>query len=665
MSQSPAWSMLKDSLVDKLEGYHVRNALFTTYAFEPEFFETNIVPLLLNDRGASLSLHTVVRRLQLECILRETPLPVDVYFDARVVAPGVPWLPYGMHPVKLAGEFHGKVILLLLEDESRNIHCLLGAGSANLTRAGWWENVEAWHFEGPFDPQRPPAGMLEGIQTLLEALPRRQGSALAQFKAAFKDARPTRKRGAAKEFVAFTPQKDTRFLEWISRKVNKESTADAIEVISPYFPETGHGALVARLLESTGTRRLHLWLPEDTWYAGGQAALIEKKRYLELTDVKDLTWCRFIESSLAKCRDKNSTPRFLHTKVIRRQGDFVFMGSVNFSNKAFDLNFEAGFLFDDTGPEWLTGATERPVNFIAPTEVACHDTGIEDMPTAMAVFNWQTLCLSIDFGKSKHCQAISGKVADLLDASGQPVGIRIRVPLEGEKELTVPVDGPLYQSLRNNCWIKLEFRSDGNAMIIWVQQADLAFRPPPVGLEPDLWSVLDMWRGLGAGKAGSQPGDFAALEVMLSRLTGSEEEVPEVADSKDIFAPIATVHGSLYALRQVLFGLKLGEPRLHYYLSSPQVDTLPSLLQLVEKTLDAGGFDVVEVWVILMWVVQIGRDHQKLAPGRVILSTAQRLLDRLHGLPVMAAVDPLWMRWVAEMFLCRPGWEAAVTRGFE
>lgn len=666
MSESPAWEMLKGAMIDKLDGFQVTHALFTTYAFEPEFFETNIVPLLMDDRGASLSLHSAVRRLQLEGQLRESPIGIDVYFDARVVTEGAPWIPYGMHPVKLQGEFHGKVILLLLKDANGNDRCLLGAGSANLTKAGWWENVEAWHFEEPFDPMHPPAGLLDGVRDVLDMLPRRQGGVLARFKAAFRDARPKRKTGIAREFVAFTPKTEMRFLEWLNDRLEAEAVAGPVEVISPYFPEAKHATLVKRLLEATGAQRLHLWLPEDPWHAGGKAALIEKERYQELAAVKEVSWSRFGEASLENRRDKGATPRFLHAKVIRRPGDFAFMGSVNFSNKAFDLNFEAGFLFDDNGPEWLSDQAEVPSIFMQPPVAACHDSGIEDVPVILAFFNWQTLRLTINFGRHNNCADISGQIAEVLDSSGQSTGLRFRIQESGPREFPVPADGVLYQTLRGNPWIKLVLQRDENTIIVWVQQEELSYRPPPAGLEPDIWRVLDMWRGLGAVQAGSNPGDYRALELLLSRQAGSQEELPEPDDAKDIFAPIATVHGSFYALRKLLLTLaERRDPRLDYYLTSPQLDTLPTLLHQVEKTLAAGKFDVVELWVILMWIRQIGRDHAGLAAGRLIRDAAQELLLRLNGLPVMAAIDPRWRAWVEEMFLCRPGREAAVTQGFE
>src|SRR5690242_13172942 len=48
------------------------------------------------------------------------------------------------HPT---GYFHPKNILALVEDADEKQTLIVAALSANLTRAGWWENVEVAHIE--------------------------------------------------------------------------------------------------------------------------------------------------------------------------------------------------------------------------------------------------------------------------------------------------------------------------------------------------------------------------------------------------------------------------------------------------------------------------------------------------------------------------------------
>ena len=56
---------------------------------------------------------------------------------------------YLCHGVNLGNAaFHGKVNLILVQDRDNGKEALLlGAGSNNLSRAGWWDNIECQHWE--------------------------------------------------------------------------------------------------------------------------------------------------------------------------------------------------------------------------------------------------------------------------------------------------------------------------------------------------------------------------------------------------------------------------------------------------------------------------------------------------------------------------------------
>jgi len=663
---SSQWSMLKDALrasIESLEGYRVTHALFTTYSFEPEFFETCIVPLLLPDAGQGLSLHSAVRRLQMEELLRESPIAIDVYFDARVVVPGCPLLPYEMVPVRMKGEFHGKIIFLRLEDARGNVRCVLGAGSANLTKAGWWENIESWFFPPNFNPSRPPAGILPGVTELFKFLETRirADSATASLRDAFKEARPQRVQHGEPTFALFTPN-TPRFTEWLGKQkqVKDAQEHSRLEVVSPYFAQGGHAALVGKLLEATDTDALDLWLPEDSWQAGGPAALIEETCYNELKQVNGLRWCEFRDSDLASSRQAEKTPRFLHAKVIRRPGGFCFMGSVNFSNKAFNANFEAGFLFLDRGEPWLTPLIKPPGRFLKPVEQACHE-GIDDSaPELCASFDWKTLELSLHFVSANERRKCTDKVVRLLDAQGADAGQQVTLPA-----VLRPVNASLSRDLQTNPWIKVVF-SNGSIAVVWVQQHALEYRPPPFDLRPDVWRILDMWRGLTSGGTGSQPGNVEHLEVLLKRCSDGGEAPPEGAREQDIFGGMATVHGSFYLLRRRLQEECKREnlARCEYYFSAPRPDSLANLVERIEHPPDGAPVEAVAAWVMLQWVIQICADHKNMASGKALSRRAQVLLDEQLKREPLSKLEPTWLEWAGRMFLSAPGKERRVARHF-
>ncbi|NBU11378.1 MAG: hypothetical protein EBS84_20605, partial [Proteobacteria bacterium] len=146
-------AVLSGVLEDRIDGRRVVAAVFLTFEFDPGFFEQEILPVILD---VPVSHARGLRLVQLEDALRSCGGRIAVYYDAdRLVAgdAGSSHLDIERVPVrhKQGYVFHPKNVLLLLEKEnasgesSRSL--LVGALSANLTRAGWWENIEAAHFE--------------------------------------------------------------------------------------------------------------------------------------------------------------------------------------------------------------------------------------------------------------------------------------------------------------------------------------------------------------------------------------------------------------------------------------------------------------------------------------------------------------------------------------
>ncbi|WP_321813111.1 MULTISPECIES: phospholipase D-like domain-containing protein [unclassified Paraburkholderia] len=661
------WQTLKEafrSAVEALPGYRVTHAVFTTYAFEPEFFETSILPLLLPDGDGNLSLHSAVRRLQIEAILRETPVAIDVYFDAHVVMPGCPLLPYGMKAMRGPGEFHGKVILLRLEDEEGNVRCILGAGSANLTQAGWWENIEAWHFAQAFDPLRPPGSILPGVKALLAFLVKsgQAGGATRTLDRLFKPAEARRVRRGEPEFGVFLPGVHS-FLEWLGDRVTPSSANARLEVISPYFADTDHAALTNALLDATHSQALDLWLPIDPWQAGGAAALIEECCFKALSEVDALRWSQMSEKGLVQSRKPDQTPRFLHAKVIRQAGNFCFMGSVNFSNKAFRVNYEAGFLFRDEGVSWLEPMDAHPSRFLKPAELARHQGMDDTLPELLASFDWQTRMLLVDFVHRKEAEKFESQSVRLVDAQGAEC--RRRVTLKARIE--VKADESLYQDLKTNPWIRLAF-PDGRLALVWVQQDGLEYRPPPENLRPDVWRILDMWRGLAGGRKGSGPGDFEELEIFLKQRFTDTEAPPEGAPEQDMFEEMAVAHGSFYLLRRSLqeAAERGNAQRCEYYFCAPRPDTLASLVDRFDRPgTQANKPDALAAWVILQWVIQICLDHKNLRSAKLLRRRAEAELLKLLAEEPLCALDARFLEWAARMFLCEPGRERGVTRYFK
>lgn len=125
----------------------VMQAFFSTYSFEPDFFELEVLPLLLGN--PALSSNETIRYYQLQSLMRNHIGRLAVVYDLDVFDPQLaPRLEVDYLPMRVGGACqHAKLMVLVVrERKSEQLSIILGAGSFNLTKAGWWENLEVGHW---------------------------------------------------------------------------------------------------------------------------------------------------------------------------------------------------------------------------------------------------------------------------------------------------------------------------------------------------------------------------------------------------------------------------------------------------------------------------------------------------------------------------------------
>src|SRR5688500_13427897 len=108
-------AVLSEHFQQMLAGRRLRSAVFLTFRFEPDFFEQEVLPVLLD---VPLSHVPDVRLLQLEDALRATERHVAVYYDRGALAPGGQSAKLDVQRVGISyptGVFHPKNVLLLTE----------------------------------------------------------------------------------------------------------------------------------------------------------------------------------------------------------------------------------------------------------------------------------------------------------------------------------------------------------------------------------------------------------------------------------------------------------------------------------------------------------------------------------------------------------------------
>ncbi|MCK4412657.1 MAG: hypothetical protein KAY32_03850 [Candidatus Eisenbacteria sp.] len=419
-------AVLSQRLSEAIAGRRVRVAAFTTFTFDPAFFELHVLPTLFDQ---SFSQIDKVRRIQLEDAMRAVD-QIAVYYDRSALSQdGEPaQLDYRRIDVRRAtGCFHPKLVLLLVDDPTGAEEgddfptsypsLIVGILSANLTRAGWWESVECAHFEEVKDrdwrdvrlgersrPRRCPfrrdlLHLLRRVSATVD--PGEDESAIERIRD-FLRRRTIRRqfRHSSSSGVfhtrIFGGGGRAPLAQWLGNLRLYQGWN--LEVISPFFSSTGAGPLVD-LKDVLEPKEIRVYLPRD---ADG-SALVTPQTYDAIAELANVSWGELQPELIARGRDQSSkklAPRGVHAKVYRLWhrdgGDLLLVGSVNLTESAHSAahagNLEAAFLVDvsEAGiPRrwWLERREERPSEFLK--EERSEEDGLQQAVLNLGLrFDW-------------------------------------------------------------------------------------------------------------------------------------------------------------------------------------------------------------------------------------------------------------------------------------
>src|ERR1043166_4783284 len=141
-------AVLSEQFEERLGGKRLLAAVFVTFRFDPEFFEQQVLPVFLDVPTSHVE---GIRRVQLEDALKEVRYRVAVYYDQGGLDPDAKPARQDVSRIPVihrTGIFHPKNVFALVEERipddsgNRAQSLVVACMSANLTRAGWWENVE-------------------------------------------------------------------------------------------------------------------------------------------------------------------------------------------------------------------------------------------------------------------------------------------------------------------------------------------------------------------------------------------------------------------------------------------------------------------------------------------------------------------------------------------
>jgi hypothetical protein len=657
--------VLSQALGDVIAGRRVRVAMFTTYSFDPGFFELQVLPILfeLPFRQAD-----VLKRIQLEDALRQVE-HIAVYYDQRALASDAEpaQLDYRRIDVRHAtGAFHPKLVLLLVEEPGEDGEpasgyrsLIVGILSANLTRSGWWENVECAHFEEIRDRDLEPARVpFRGeLMALLRRVRRTAGDdedhgaldAIRDFLRARTVRQQMRNVRAQGAWYTSIYHGQARFDEWL-RERRLDVRDWNVEVISPFFPPAGARPLDA-LIEAVRPREVRVFLPTD---ADGKA-LVSPDTYAAVAAL-EARWASLPTGLLERGSGPNAArlpERGVHAKVYRfwrkGEGEVLVVGSVNLTDAAHGRggNLEAAWLIDVSASSsarwWLAPLETEPAEFVDVVPAEDEGLGAEGLDLSLD-FDWGSgsARYRLRHERDVRCEvsALSGarlfEFAALGDGTWRTCGDDAARVME--------------EHLRASSFV--EVRAEDRTWTVLVREENVAHRPSILErLTPE--EILEFWALL----TPEQRAAFLERKLPELRLEGlglvRAERLTGAATLFDRFAGIYHAFGCLRcAIDEALAGERPREAEAK--LLGAKYDSLPSLLQ---RELDDPDRDAVVRYVTFLCARQV-RDGVLARHPEFVAACAERTA-RLDGLlarlgEVRAAValdDGAFLDWFEPAFL--------------
>ncbi len=606
------------------------SAVFTTFCLEPSFFETEVLPVFLD---IPLSHAPAIKLVQLEDALRSLPGSIAVYYDRNglVADGGAAKLDIQRIPIHHAsGIFHPKNVLALVEsiepDETgnRTRALLCSCASANLTRAGWWENVEVAHVEVIEDgkPTRLRDALLGYLDALVQAAEgRRPNDELRASHGALQDIHNFLRRTTRREQRSIDGRLWPHFHDgqlslpdFIEETAGKSLRGLCLEVISPYFDSGGASAPLEALTERFEPSEARVFLPRNE---RGEA-LCEGTFFDWVTNRAGVSWGALPGDLLRLGKAEDAKHRSVHAKVYRffepkRGGrEVLYVGSTNLTTAGCRLsgrggNWETGFLVECTTnsrPDWwLTPETKRPPAF-----------NPRDEDEGKATSGGTRLILRFHWGRHEACafwgdKSISPPLfvrhggISVVELSGLPS--RIWTPLDTHQS------AQLQKVLASTSLLQVVGEGPEPGLLL-VQEEGMAHRPSLL-LDLTAADILHYWALLTVEQRAAFIEAHAPIAGDDDPLIAKFALLPAETTLFDRFAGVFHAFECLEErVREALERGRTGEA--DYRLFGKKYDSLGTLLDRVMKDVAAEKGDAVDHYVVVLCATQLLREIGKKFP---------------------------------------------------
>lgn len=609
-------AVLSEHFQERMKGRRLLSAVFLTYQFDPGFFEQEVLPVFID---VPLSHSVPIRLVQLEDALRRLEGEIAVYYDANGLVfgdAGSARLDVRRIPVRhRTGIFHPKNVLLLTEEEEEDDNgcrrrALLIAGmSANLTRAGWWENVEACHVEEVVEGDK--TRLKEDLAAFLERLRRKTHAAdghaaLREILSFLRQTSPRRVKSAAGRLHTHFYGGSESVPDFLERVAGDLIRGAYLEVISPYFDDAASCAPLEALVGRFRPKEVRVFLPRSD---GGEG-LCRPELYEAVRAIPGVRWGRLDQDITRTGRGAEARGRFVHAKVYRfftpsPKREIYFVGSANLTSPAHEVggNVEAGFLVDMVPPRrpdfWLSPHDWRPAEFKVRRE-----------DDASAASGGTRLNLRYHWDRAEaeaYWDGAAASPALTIEARGVEVGVVGPLPPRGGwVKLSDEVAGRVAALLSETTLFFVHGEADAPTLLL-VQEEGMSHKPSLL-MSLSAADILKYWSLLTPEQRS------AFLEARAPEVALTDQGADLVTRAKfvlegetlfDRFAGFFHAFGCLE--RACRAALEAGrEKEVGYRLFGKKYDSLACLLDRVSS--EGAGGDDVDRYVISLCARQLCRE---------------------------------------------------------
>jgi hypothetical protein len=670
-------AVLSEAFQARLRGRRLIAAAFTTFRFEPGFFETEILPVFMD---LPLSHAGKIKLVQLEDALRSVEGGMAVYYDHHGLVAGggsakldVRRIPMRHHPAI----FHPKNVFALVEEAEPNAdgECaralLCACSSANLTRAGWWENVEAAHIEeiadGGTSNLRDP--LLEYIDALVRSAEqtrandeqRSKHSALNAIRAFLRGTTARERRSADGRLHTHFDPGDGALVDFLTEVAGASLKGMNLEVISPYFDESAESRPLAALIEKFQPRAVRVFLPQDD----KGAALCSGELFEWVKAQPIVAWGLMPKDLRRMGAGSDVKARTVHAKIYRffeskRGGrEILYVGSRNLTQPGFGAaakgNRESGFLVEATSasrPEWwLSGEAPHSSTFSPRTET---EGTASDGGTRLSLRYWWD---------SRRAEAYwaAREPAPLLRLEHGGTAVLELNGLAPAQWTQLDADHAvrLEQVLASTSLLQVHGEGPEPGYLL-VQEEGMSHKPSLL-FELNAADILQYWSLLTPEQR------TAFLESHIPVASDDDPLISKGAAlpaASTLFDRFAGVFHAFECLRERVRGsIEAGKPReADYRLFGRKYDSLGSLLDRVLSEVTAGKGDAVEQYLVTLCSRQLLRETSRDFPDywKEHRDDAARLTAQLDGAVALRqslasgqADMPAFLDWFDGWFLKR------------